>query len=138
MRIAKLIGCTASLCICVLLVLSQKHGASVTPVAYAAPNDDGSLDSELAAVLSAAGFTGNIEQTFHDRLEANLGRPINPKLANLGRLLWFDKIHSLHHDNTCGGCHSPTNWVADTQPMAICFQNDNLVAPNPTAQRNQR
>jgi len=138
MRIAKLTGFTASLCICVLLVLSQKHGASVTPVVYAAANDDGSLDSELAAVLSAAGFTGNIEQTFHDRLEANLGRPINPKLANLGRLLWFDKIHSLHHDNTCGGCHSPTNGFGDTQPMAIGVQNDNLVGPNRTGPRNQR
>src|SRR5947209_8802378 len=69
--------------------------------------DKGKLDSELAAVLSAAGFTGNIEQTFRQRLETNLGRPINPKLADLGRLLWFDKLHALHHDNTCGGCHSP-------------------------------
>src|SRR6266567_9020349 len=138
MRIAKLTGFTASLCICVLLVLSQKHGASVTPVVYAAANDDGSLDSELAAVLSAAGFTGNIEQTFHDRLEANHGRPINPKLANLGRLLWFDKLHALHHDNTCGGCHSPTNGFGDSQPMAIGVQNNNLVGPDRGGPRNQR
>src|SRR5712692_9198845 len=137
MRIAKLTGFTASLCICVLLV-SQKHGASVTPVAYAAANDDGSLDSELAAVLSAAGFTGNIEQTFRERLEANLGRPINPKLADLGRLLWFDKIQSLHQDNTCGGCHSPTNGFGDTQPMTIGVQNNNLVGPHRTGPRNQR
>src|SRR5216684_891099 len=138
MRIVRLTGFTALLCACVLLVLSQKHGVQVTPVVYAAANDDGNLDSELAAVLSAAGFTGNIEQTFHDRLEANLGRPINSKLANLGRLLWFDKIHSLHHDNTCGGCHSPTNGFGDTQPMAIGVQNDNLVGPNRTGPRNQR
>src|SRR6266849_2800326 len=138
MRSVKFVCFAALVCTGVLLGLSQKHGGSVTPVAYAAANDDGSLDSELAAVLSAAGFTGNIEQTFHDRLEANLGRPINPKLANLGRLLWFDKIHSLHHDNTCGGCHSPTNGFGDTQPMAIGVQNDNLVGPNRTGPRNQR
>jgi hypothetical protein len=39
--------------------------------------------------LSAAGFTGNIEPTFRQRLQANLDSPINPELANLGRLLWF-------------------------------------------------
>src|SRR5258708_36051433 len=99
-------------------------------VAYATTNEDGKLDNNLAAVLSAAGVTGNIEQTFHQRLEANLGRSINPKLANLGRLLWFDKIHSLHHDNTCGGCHSPTNGVGDTQPMAIGGPNKNPVGPH--------
>jgi len=100
--------------------------------------DKGKLDSELAAVLSAAGFTGNIEQTFRQRLETNLGRPINPKLADLGRLLWFDKLHALHHDNTCGGCHSPTNGFGDSQPMAIGVQNNNLVGPDRGGPRNQR
>ena len=92
----------------------------------ATPN---TLDRELATVLSAAGFTGTIEQTYHARLEANLGRPIDPKLADLGRLLWFDTLHSLHHDNTCGGCHSPTNGFGDSQPMAIGVQNNGLVGP---------
>ena len=96
------------------------------------------LDSELAAVLSAAGFTGNIQQGFQQRIEANLGRPLNPELADLGRLLWFDKIHSLHHDNTCGGCHSPTNGFGDSQPMAIGVQNNNLVGPGRAGPRNQR
>src|SRR5260370_35532539 len=110
----------------------------ITPAVYAAANDDGKLDSDLAAALSAAGFTGNIEETFRRRLEANLSRPIDPKLANLGRLLWFDKLHSLHHDNTCGGCHSPTNGFGDTQPMAIGVQNNNLVGPHRAGPRNQR
>jgi cytochrome c peroxidase len=136
MRSAKCLCFAALACTGGLLLLSQKHGG--TPVVYAAANDDASLDSELAAVLSAAGFTGNIEQAFHNRLEANLGRPIDPKLANLGRLLWFDKIHSLHHDNTCGGCHSPTNGFGDTQPMAIGVQNNNLVGPHRAGPRNQR
>jgi len=98
----------------------------------------GSLDDQLAAVLSWAGFTGRIEQTFQTRLEATLGRPIDPKLANLGRLLWFDTRHSLHRDNTCGGCHSPTNGFGDTQPMAIGVQNNGLVGPHRDGPRNQR
>lgn len=138
MRVGKLIGVVTLFCTFVLVLLSQRSRAPVTSVVYAAANDDSDLDRDLAAALSAAGFTGNIEQSFHTRLEANLGRPINLKLAEIGRMLWFDKIHSLHHDNTCGGCHSPTNGFGDTQPMAIGVQNNNLVGPNRGGPRNQR
>ena len=117
--------------------LLDGSAGGVVPVARAADGDQ-SLDTRLAAALAEAHFTGNIEQVFHERLEAALGRPIDPKLANLGRLLWFDKIHSLHHDNTCGGCHSPTNGFGDSQPMAIGVQNNNLVGPDRTGPRNQR
>ena len=109
----------------------------VVQAAHAASDDSG-LDDALAAVLSQAGFTGNIQQIFEQRLAANLGRPIDPKLANLGRLLWFDKLHSLHRDNTCGGCHSPTNGFGDSQPMAIGVQNNNFVGPERAGPRNQR
>jgi cytochrome c peroxidase len=138
LRVGKLISVVAMVWVCFIIFVSRPSGGPVAPVVYAAPDDDGNLDSELAAALSAAGFTGKIEQSFHDRLEANLGRPINPKLVNLGRLLWFDKIHSLHHDNTCGGCHSPTDGFGDTQPMAIGVQNNNLVGPHRGGPRNQR
>jgi cytochrome c peroxidase len=138
LRVGKLISVAALFWIIVLVFASRPSGGPAAPVVYAAANDDSKLDSDLAAVLSAAGFTGNIDKIFHERLEANLGRPINPKLANLGRLLWFDKIHSLHHDNTCGGCHSPTNGFGDTQPMAIGVQNNNLVGPHRGGPRNQR
>ncbi len=121
-----------------IVLLSQRPVGPLTPVAHAAPHEDGDLDRDLQAVLSAAGFTGRIEQTFRQRLETNLGRPINPKLVDLGRLLWFDKLHSLHHDNTCGGCHSPTNGFGDSQPIAIGVQNDNLVGPDRAGPRNQR
>jgi cytochrome c peroxidase len=50
------------------------------------------LDDQLASALSAAGFTGTIET----QLEPKLGRDINRRLADLGRLLFFDKIQSLH------------------------------------------
>src|SRR5215469_807471 len=92
------------------------------------------LDSQLASVLAKAGFTGTVGSS----IQARLGRPIDPKLADLGRLLFFDKIHSLHDDNTCAGCHSPTNGFGDTQSIAIGIQSNNLVGPNRQGPRNQR
>ena len=115
----------------------QPRGPQVVQTASAATGNP-TLDDALAAVLANAGFTGNIQHIFEQRLEADLGRPIDPKLADLGRMLWFDKIHSLHHDNTCGGCHSPTNGFGDSQPMAIGVQNNNLVGPDRGGPRNQR
>jgi cytochrome c peroxidase len=92
------------------------------------------LDNELAQALKAHGFTGRIESTFREKL----GRPIDRKRANLGRLLWFDIIGGLNDDNTCGGCHSPTNGFGDTQPMAIGIDNNFVVGPHRTGPRNQR
>jgi cytochrome c peroxidase len=138
MRVRKLVTITFLLLAGALVFLAQPGSGPGVTVAYADSKHDGDLDHELAAVLLNAGFTGNIEQTFHQRLEVNLGRPIDPKLADLGRLLWFDKLHSLHHDNTCGGCHSPTNGFGDSQSMAIGVQNNNLVGPHRTGPRNQR
>src|SRR5215813_4730958 len=92
------------------------------------------LNNTLAAVLKQAGFTGLIQAT----LEPRLGRPIHQKLANLGRLLWFDKLTGLHSDNTCAGCHSPTNGFGDSQSIAIGIQNNSIVGHNRTGPRNQR
>jgi cytochrome c peroxidase len=92
------------------------------------------LDAQLEAALSQAGFTGRVEST----LQARLGRPVNPKLASLGRLLFFDKIGALHADNACAGCHSPTVGFGDTQSIAIGIQNNNLVGRNRFGPRNQR
>ena len=95
---------------------------------------DPGLDRRLAKVLAAAGFTGRIEST----LEARLGRPIDPALADLGRLLFFDKILGLHNDNSCAGCHSPAFGFGDSQPMAIGVDNNDVVGPNRGGPRNQR
>jgi len=92
------------------------------------------LDSQLMLALGSAGFTGMVGSS----IEARLGRPINKDLANLGRLLFFDKIPSLHSDNACAGCHSPTNGFGDTQSIAIGIQNNNLVGQNRFGPRNQR
>ena len=93
-----------------------------------------SANQDLEEILFDLGFTGNIEATLTQRLH----RSLNPALANLGRLIWFDKAGGLHNDNTCGGCHSPTNAFGDTQSIAIGVQNNNLVGPNRTGPRNQR
>ncbi len=109
--------------------------------AAAADQDDDHdriLNRELTAVLSAAKFTGRIEQEFDRRIRKNLGRPIDPKLADLGRLLWFDKLQALGRDNACAGCHSPTNGMGDSQPIAIGVQNNNIVGVHRTGPRNQR
>jgi cytochrome c peroxidase len=92
------------------------------------------LNNALGVALKQAGFTGIIQAT----LEPRLRRSINPKLANLGRLLWFDNLTGLHSDNTCGGCHSPTNGFGDSQSIAIGIQNNNTVGHNRTGPRNQR
>src|SRR5205085_1384099 len=98
----------------------------------AASADD--LDRHLTAALHAAGFTGRVEESLPQRL----GRPVNRQLADLGRLLWFDKSGGLHSDNTCGGCHSPATGFGDSQSIAIGVQNDNLVGPHRDGPRNQR
>jgi cytochrome c peroxidase len=104
-------------------------------------DDDRDLDRKLAAVLRQHGFTGKIEST----LEKRLGRPINPALADLGRLLFHDKILGLHSDNSCAGCHGGNFGFGDSQPMAIGVDNNDVVGnsrifpgPGRVGPRNQR
>ena len=114
--------------------LAQPGIAVVLLLLLSLPCRSEDLDSELASALARAGFTGAIETT----LSARLGRPIDLKLANLGRLLFFDKITGLHSDNACAGCHSPTAAFGDTQSIAIGIQNNNIVGRNRFGPRNQR
>src|SRR2546430_3289160 len=92
------------------------------------------LDARLRTKLHAAGFTGRIESTLTKRL----GRPLNQRLARTGRLLWFDPVTGLNGDNTCAGCHSPTNGFGDTQSIAIGIENNGVVGPDRTGPRNMR
>jgi cytochrome c peroxidase len=109
---------------------------TVMLVTYGLSGAQGSqdVDSALTSALNAAGFSGNVQAS----LTTRLGRSIDPKLANLGRLLWFDKSGGLHSDNTCGGCHSPANGFGDSQSIAIGVQNNNVVGRNRSGPRNQR
>jgi len=107
---------------------------TLASLASTAPLSDKELDAQLAAVLASYGFTGEIESRFKTRL----GRPIDAKRAQLGRLLWFDIITGLNDDNTCAGCHSPTHGFGDTQSIAIGIDNNLVVGPNRRGPRNQR
>ncbi len=113
--------------------LSRGAAAQSPPAGAAAPGAH-DLDGRLAAALTRAGFTGRTEST----LEARLGRPIDSKRADLGRLLFFDKILGLHDDNSCAGCHAPAFGFGDSQRMAIGVQNNGVVGPNRHGPRNQR
>ena len=92
------------------------------------------IDSVLRRYLASQGFTGRIAGT----LETRLGRRVDHQLADIGRLLWFDPIQGLNDDNSCAGCHSPTNGFGDTQPIAIGVDNNGIVGPGRTGPRNQR
>lgn len=100
----------------------------------AGATDEQALDRQLAAVLEQQQFTGTIEQ----QLEQRLGRRIDPALADLGRLLFFDRVGSLHNDNACAGCHSPAHGFGDSQSIAIGIQSNLLVGPHRQGPRNQR
>ena len=95
---------------------------------------DGSLDRRLERRLRELGFTGRVEST----LPARLGRPVDRRLADVGRLLWFDTVTGLNDDNTCAGCHSPTNGFGDTQSIAIGIESNGVVGPSRTGPRNMR
>ena len=92
------------------------------------------LDQALGRRLHELGFTGRMQS----QLEVRLGRHVNLRLANVGRLLWFDTIMGLNDDNTCGGCHSPTAAFGDTQSIAIGIDNNGVVGPHRQGPRNQR
>lgn len=107
-------------------------GHFASPVLADPPNKE--LDAQLATVLQAAGFTGRIQE----QLPKRLGRPLSPPLADVGRALWFDTLTGLKNDNTCAGCHSPTNAFGDTQPIAIGIENNGVVGPKRAGPRNMR
>ena len=81
------------------------------------------LDALLSSVLQQAGFTGRIEST----LETRLGRPIDPKLANLGRLLFFDRSGAFTTTTLVPGAMRRPTGFGDTQSIAIGVQNNNIV-----------
>ena len=114
--------------------LAQLIGASAFSSSASAGQDAAQLDEQLNAELQRAGFTGTIQSTLEQRLK----RSIDPSLADLGRSLFFDTLGGLHDDNTCGGCHSPTAGMGDTQSIAIGIQNNGIVGFGRAGPRNQR
>lgn len=139
-RSIKLAVCLILFVSCFLAMQSPRTHASgsqdgqINPLSPGDGDSDAELDKNLQLLLKSNGFTGNIEST----LEKRLGRKINKKLANVGRLLFFDIIGGLKGDNTCAGCHSPSNGFGDTQPIAIGIDNNFFVGRNRLGPRNQR
>ena len=88
-----------------------------------AAQSDTALDEELTGLLASHAFTGRIAET----LETRLRRRVDRRLADLGRMLWFDTITGLNDDNTCAGCHSPLRGFGDTQSIAIGIDNNGIV-----------
>jgi cytochrome c peroxidase len=116
-----------------IAVVAVALGTCVVAQAYSSARDR-SLDGRLAHALMTAGFSGRIEST----LPARLGRPVDPRLADVGRLLWFDTATGLNGDNACAGCHSPTAGFGDTQSIAIGIENNSVVGPDRAGPRNMR
>ena len=92
------------------------------------------LDDELYAVLEENEFTGEIQK----QLELKLGRKLDTRKVDLGRLIFFDNGLGLHQDNSCAGCHSPGFGFGDSQPIAIGVDNNNVVGIHREGPRNQR
>jgi cytochrome c peroxidase len=120
----------AAACAAIVLVSVMMLAPSVL---FGDPGGD-DVDGRLTLRLQQLGFTGRIEATLAQRL----GRPVDERLANVGRLLWFDTVTGLNGDNTCGGCHSPTNGFGDTQPIAVGIDNNGVVGPGRHGPRNMR
>lgn len=117
-----------------VLLAGFAGAASAEEIRLIAAHSESTLDQQLSQLLTKASFTGRIEST----LEQRLGRPVDHKLAELGRDIFFDDFQGLHDDNSCAGCHSPTNGFGDTQSIAIGVDNNGLVGPNRGGARNQR
>jgi cytochrome c peroxidase len=92
------------------------------------------LDSLLQARLSINGIDGRIEET----LEARLGRPVNDRLAELGRLLFFDPVLSVTEDNSCSGCHGPNVSFNDSKSISVGVDNNGVVGPGRSGPHNLR
>jgi cytochrome c peroxidase len=92
------------------------------------------LDLQLEAMLKEAGFTGDVDQS----LERRLGRSLNPKLVELGKMVFFDKLPALHDDNSCAGCHAPAAGFGDWESIAIGVDSNDIVGPGRSGPHNQR
>lgn len=92
------------------------------------------LDRQLMLELQMSGFTGRIEERFAEML----GRPVDTRLAEIGRLLFFDPILSITQDNSCSGCHGPNVSFNDSQPISIGIENNGVVGPGRTGPHNLR
>src|SRR5687768_18000566 len=105
----------------VFLALMSVGVVVLTPRTSASSGDD-ALNEQLSAILNQHGFTGRVGLS----LEQRLGRKIDPKLADLGRLTFHDSLLGLNDDNSCSGCHSAPLGFGDSQSIAIGIGNNKI------------
>ena len=126
-----------------LAVLGASHPATVR--ASTDSNDDRNLDSDLTAVLSAAGFTGDIETTFPIACAGTWAGPSTRNWPISAGCCGSTRCIRCIADNTCGGCHSPTQRVrrlagdGDRRPeqRLVGPNRDGPAQPAPIAARDQ-
>lgn len=130
MRASKLLILSAAVIVMIGLALAPRREAfdQITT------SEESPLDIQLESALKQHGFTGNAEA----QLERRLGRKIDKRLTDVGRLLFFDPILSLSNDSSCASCHSPTAGMSDTQSIAVGVGNNRVVGPGRAGPRNQR
>src|SRR5687768_9348786 len=133
-HVVPLLASLATLTVGACSDLAPERATAPSVTSLASTRNEADVDAALRASLTRLGFTGRIAST----LELRLGRRVDRQLADLGRELWFDPIQGINDDNTCGGCHSPSNGFGDTQPIAIGIDNNGIVGPGRTGPRNQR
>lgn len=104
--------------------------ANIGAVFSASPD----IDQELKSQLASAGFQGKTQES----LEKRLGRSLDPKLVEVGRLMFFDKMQGLHRDNSCAGCHAPAAGFGDFKSIAIGVDSNDIVGASRKGPRNQR
>ena len=121
-------------CRVTILLLALVSAGVVVLTPGTAASDDSTLNDQLSALLNQHRFTGRIGST----VEQRLGRRIDNKLADLGRLAFHDSLLGLNDDNSCSGCHSAPNGFGDSQSIAIGVENNNIVGPDRAGPRNQR
>lgn len=121
-------------CKIIILSLALIAGGLVILTPRTAASLDNNLDDQLSEVLDAHGFTGRVGLS----VEQRLGRRIDKKLADLGRLAFHDTLLGLNNDNSCSGCHAANRGFGDSQSIAIGVENNNIVGPDRTGPRNQR
>src|SRR5688572_2689289 len=105
---------------------------SVPPVT--GPLTDAQVDQALVQSLASHGFTGRIGSM----LPLRLGRPLDARLVDAGRLLFFDPLLGLNDDNSCAGCHAPQHGFGDPLSIAVGIENNGIVGPDRAGPRNQR
>jgi len=118
--------------IIILIAVIVAGAAILTPKTSASHDND--LDDQLSDVLDAMGFTGRVGSS----IEHRMGRRIDRRLADLGRLAFHDSLLGLNNDNSCSGCHAAPRGFGDSQSIAIGIENNNIVGPDRIGPRNQR